>query len=477
MRIDPGAAPGAMLPEFVTRALFEPLNVPEVEFGLPFDTGRDDERLPIARALREAVPGRVSRRYGYKRDEHRAWIPLPAAGAQTIELDDTLVPGAVPAGRWRPHGHHGDGIKLSARTASIWSHRRQRCRQFAGNPPVGHPDRPLRAGTAKRGGRSRSVCVAAAIISAGFASHAAGNPVEVRRMTMGADCDTVFQRRSERRAVTYARDGRPAALGFSLDVDAMRVELAPLDLSKPAVRRYLSSPPWRWQAFFSSVAADPRLAAITNGFQRDWLALIYITAFSLAGLGGRPPGQVRADLASSSWRSDLQQILQVLYRDDSQSAGQGQAAAHRLVARLTELSHEPAVVAALDAAGQLLVAPDIADLTGDLAQRAYHDSLAAAILSAALRACPDAQDDDLTVDVIPSPAGSATVWLSETSIGGLGIIEYLIRYYTEDPRRFWSIVAGAQQPNEYEHTDMATYATAPACGARGAARIRGGRTG
>ena len=47
------------------------------------------------------------------------------------------------------------------------------------------------------------------------------------------------------------------------------------------------------------------------------------------------------------------------------------------------------------------------------------------------------------------------MWLSETSIGGLGIIEYLIRYYAEDPRRFWSLVADAQQPNDYEHTDIA----------------------
>ena len=129
----------------------------------------------------------------------------------------------------------------------------------------------------------------------------------------------------------------------------------------------------------------------------------------------------------------------------------------RLITRLTDLSHDPAAVAALDRAGQLLVATDIADRTADLARRAYHDTLAAAILAAALRACPDARDDDLIVDVISgtSAASPATVWLSETTIGGLGVIEYLIRYYAEDPRRFWTLVADAQQPNDYEHTDIA----------------------
>jgi hypothetical protein len=458
MRNDPGAAPGSVLPEFVTRALFDPLNIPEVEFDLPFDTGREDERLPVARALREAVPGRVSRRYGFRSDEHRAWIPLPDAGAQTIELDDNLVPGAVPMGRWYPHGHHGDGVEVvRPYRIKLGSPDRNVSDSSQGIPRWG--TQILLSGQAQPSEadvpdpspwRQR-------IISVGFASHAAGNPIEVRRMTMGADCDVVLQRRSERRGVSYTRDGKPAALGFSLDVDAMRVEIAPLDLSKAPVRAYLSSPPWRWQAFFRTVAADPHLAVVTNTFQRDWLALIYITAFTLAGLGGRPAVQVRADLAGGSWRRDLQQILRVLYRDDSPAAGQGQPTADRLIARLTDLSHDPTVVAALDAAGRLLSAPDIADRTADLARRAYHESLAAAILSAALRACPDAQDDDLIVDVVwaVGPGGPATIWLSETSIGGLGIVEHLIRYYAEDPRRFWALVTGAQQPNEYEYTDVA----------------------
>jgi ATP-dependent helicase Lhr and Lhr-like helicase len=458
IRNDPGATSGAMLPEFVTRALFDPLNVPELEFDLPFDTGEEVERLPISRALREAVPGRVSRRYGYKRDEHRAWIPLPDVSHQTIELDDRLILGARLAGRWHPYGHNEDGIDVL---------RPYRIRLEAPPPDVsdssqGSPrwgtqivvpeERPLSDADVPDPSPWRS-----RIISVGFASHAAGNPIEVRRMTTGADCDTVFKQRSERRTVRYTLDGRPAALGFDLDVDAMRVEIEPLDMSSPSVRRYLSSPPWRWQAFFRTVTADPNLSEVANTFQRDWLALIYITAFSLAGLSGRSPSDVRAVLADGSWRADLQEVLRVLYRDGAQAPGQGSGSADRLVARLTDLSNNSAVVAALDRAGQLLVAPDIADRTADLAGRAYHDTLAAAILAVALRACPDAQDDDLIVDVIPKgdSADRETIWLSETSIGGLGIIEHLIRYYVEDPRRFWTLVAGAQQPNEYEHTDRA----------------------
>jgi hypothetical protein len=458
MRSDPGAVPGALLPEFVTRALFEPLNVPEVEFILPFDTGQDDHRLPISRALREAVPGRVSRRYGYQRDEHRAWIPLPDDSQQAIELNDTLVPGAQSVGRWHPHGHHGDGvetvrpyrIKLDSPLDEVSSSSQGTPRWgtqilVPDNAPPSDADVPGTSPWRQR------------VISVGFASHVAGNPIEVRRLTTGADCDVVINRRSERRSVAYTLGGKAAALGFSLDVDAMRVEVKPLELSNHAVRKYLSSPPWRWQAFFRTVASDPDLAKVANTFQRDWLALIYITAFSLAGFAGQSPAQIQTALANGSWRNDLQQILKVLYRDDSPSPSGGAGVADRLVARLTDLSNDPTVVAALDRAGQLLIASDIADRTADLARRAYQDTFAAAILAAALRACPDARDDDLIVDVLPDTRADkpVTIWLSETTIGGLGIIEYLYGHYTEDRRRFWTLVASAQRPNEYEHTDIA----------------------
>ena len=98
---DPGARPGDLLPEFITRALFDALNVPEVWFDLPFSTDQD-ESLPIERALREAVPGRVSRRYGYQHQSHRTWLPLPpeeAGGVLDLSRSPSGTPGREPGPR------------------------------------------------------------------------------------------------------------------------------------------------------------------------------------------------------------------------------------------------------------------------------------------------------------------------------------------------------------------------------------------
>lgn len=453
LRNDPGSAPGALLPEFVTRSLFDPLNVPEVEFDLPFETGNDDERLPVAKALREAVPGRVSRRYGYRRDEHRTWIPVPEDGG-ALELAEALIPEAHPEGRWHPFGHAPDGlVVLRPYRMSLSEPPREITDRSQGSPrwgtqivvPDGNPpneaDVPDPSAWRER------------VRGIGFCTHAAGNPIEVRRMTFGAECDLSYRRSSERRTVRYTYQGEPAALGFRLAVDAVRIELAPLDLAAPFVQGYLASPQWRSQAFFRAVAEDPALAKVANTFQRGWLALVYITAFSLAGLDGtRTPEQVRADLADGSWRDNLVKILGVLYRDDEPSGSQPTS---RIVSDLVALSRDPNVAAALDRAGRLLTAGDVAARTGELARRAYRDTFAAAVLAATLRACPNAQEGDLIIDVVPGTAADSpdTVWLAETSIGGLGVVEHLVHFYTTDPRRFWSLVTGALQPNENEYTD------------------------
>ncbi|OOC50881.1 MULTISPECIES: protein DpdJ [Nocardiopsis] len=460
LRNDPGANSKAVLPEFVTRTLFAPLNVPEVQFDLPFDSGSEPETMPVAKALREAVPGRVSRRYGYQRDEHRTWLPVPEGDNDILELKD-VVPEAAGQGRWCPHNVDPDAVpenmevfrpfRIALQAPPTEINDRSQGRPLWGteitsdNPPS-EADVPDPSPWRNR------------IHSLSFATHAAGNPIEVRRMTYGADCEISRQGQHgpERRTIRYSYNHAPAALGFSLGVDGMSVRVAPLDLSDASVRSYLASSQWRSKAFFRAVAEDIELSEATNTFQRGWLALIYITAFSLEGLDGtRTPEQTRAFLADGSWRSRLAEILKVLYREDAPVSPQGSAATDRLIETLTDLSRAPAVAAALDRAGQLLVADDVAERTANLARRAYRDTLASAVLDAVLRACPDAQDNDVIVDVVEGgrPDNPDTIWISETSVGGLGIMESLVRFYSEDPRRFWSLVEAALQPNEYEYVD------------------------
>src|SRR6202042_3709844 len=174
---DPGASPGTLLPEFMTTALFDPLNLPEVWLELPLAS--EPEALPIERALREAVPGRVSRRYGHRRDDHRTWLPLPPPGAGG-SADVAAFAAYTREGTWQPAGQDPvqvvrpntlcladppDEISEQAQGVPLWGS--QILTPAAGIYQADIPDPSAWHGR---------------ITSAGFATHAAGNPAEVRRM-------------------------------------------------------------------------------------------------------------------------------------------------------------------------------------------------------------------------------------------------------------------------------------------------------
>ncbi|MGS2616365.1 protein DpdJ [Micromonospora sp. LZ34] len=443
---EPGARLGSLLPEFVTRTLFDPLNVPEVYFRLPFNAG--DESMPIERALREAVPGRVSRRYGYRSAHDRTWLPLPdpqAAGALEIssfaaQYDDEgwWEPSGKPRVRVvRPHlitlAKPPPEVLDQSQGIPVWAS------QFV-------PDH-LYEGAVPRPSSWQD-----RVQSVEFATAAGGNPVQVRRMTTGAACTTVSgtgRTTTVTSSVEYRHRGEPAALGFSLDVDAIRFTLAPLDRGNKAVAAHLRSPQWRSIAFKSALAADPALDDDANGFQRGWLALVYTTAYALrrANNSDNDAQQDHRALAGGRWADHIDRILNAIYRSD------GSTTPSRLVDDLNALAGRPAVIDAVDRHSHLLWGDDVAALTADLAQRAYRETIAAAILNAAQRACPDAQDGDLIVDVLPpeTAEGTTTIWLSETAIGGLGVITQLVPYYQQDPRRFWALVDSALAPSDYEY--------------------------
>ncbi|MGP3977851.1 protein DpdJ [Streptomyces sp. 8N114] len=452
---DAGAGSSAFLPEFITRSLFDPLNLPEVDFTLPFATG-SEERLPVGRALAEAVPGRVSRRYGYQSDRHRTWLAVPA-GATNVMIDlKDIVERDFPQGRWdsgrvevgRVLVTRPQVIRLAAPPDDVASHSQGRplwASEFVPNWSGGPTEAAVPDLTAWQG----------QIMEVGFATHAAGNPIEVRRMTYGAECDiargTPVSR--EQVSVRYTLDGEAAAMGFASSVDALQVQVAALDVTAPRVVEHLRSRQWRTKAFTRSVAEDSRIAAHANVFQRGWLALVYLAAFAVRGLQNDSPETIHAALADGAWSQDVPQVIQMLYRQDPVTGSTQAGAAERVTADLVALSQQNDVVKALDEAGTLLFSADVESATADLARRAYRDTLAAAILEAVLRSCPDAQDGDLTIDVAAGTGSSDTIWISETSEGGLGIVEALAYRYGEDPARFWSLVAAALRPNAYEYTD------------------------
>lgn len=439
---DAGARPRSLLPEFLTRTLFEGLNVPEVSFNVDFLD--DDPARRIEIALREAVPGKVSLRYGYSQADQRTWLPLPTPEHEPLDIS-VFLDEYAEEGEWTPHGgspinvFRPLAIRLHQPPEEIADQSQGVARwksQFVAAEPLTDTDVP------------RSSPWHSRIPSMAFGTGAIGNPVEVRRFTDSADCTikTKYGTTPDRDLlVRYARSGESVALGFSLSVDGVRFALTPLDASASAVTNYLRSPQWRGFAFNAALQEDPKLEGCANAFQRRWLTLVYTTAFALRRLEnpGCTSQQVHDALSRGAWAASIDRVLNAIYRDDTSNSPS------RLISTLSALARDADVVEAIDRNARLLWSDDVVSASIELAQKAYRDTIAAAIRDAVQRACPDAQDTDLIIDVVdPIGAGNAAIWLTETALGGLGILTKFVGFYATDPRRFWHLVDGALDDDE-----------------------------
>lgn len=448
---DPGAEPSSLLPEFVTRSLFSPLDLPEVTLRIPFTV--EPERLPILQALREAVPGRVSRRFGHRSDDHRTWIPMPDDNATLIDIDTFVLQSETLGSRTdaitgskvnvvRPYE-----IALSLPDIDVAD--RSQATPLWSTDIVPHRLTPLTPVDIPSGS-----LWAKRIGSVDFALHGMGNPVDVHRYSVGAQVEYVKEGgETFRQFVRYTRKNDAVALGFTLAVDGIRFRVAALDLDDERVLQHLRSPRWRTFAFVQEFTNDTEIAEVVNPFQARWLSQVYLTAFALTAIGDSADrATTLSKLSDGGWVVHLPEIFRVLYRHDTDEEWTDE----RLIAVLTELSENPQVRSAIDRAAKVLVVDDIAVRTAELARRTYLDSLSGALLSTCLRVCPDAGDTDLIADVVyTADSNTADVWITETSVGSAAFVECIMHFYTSDPRRFWSLTGSSLGPTEFEYVDAA----------------------
>jgi hypothetical protein len=89
----------------------------------------------------------------------------------------------------------------------------------------------------------------------------------------------------------------------------------------------------------------------------------------------------------------------------------------------------------------------------------YQSTLGAAILKTITDLCPSINSDDLSLDLIPKLSNSEVqnkaldIWITEKTPGGSGLIEEFLIKYSEDPRRFFSMVRASLEIGEFELID------------------------
>lgn len=451
---------GNPLPDFFPPNLFSDLALPESYVLVP--PQRRDSTEPemlamgMTQMLREFAPGRVSRRFATHDLNHRHWIPVPTDVRDAVidiptvltmfhhdsdvlvDIDNTPTMLKLVRPDQLKLELAPEEVKDSSNALLTWS------MQFtvtgAGleiriptTDPIGHFVKDAR-----------------------FYLHAQNSHVEVRRAAIESEATVMMKGGDEQRVRTcFHLDGQRVGLGATHDVDGMSVRLGlPATIDVPEEIGPGIKSAW----FRHVVTTDPQLLEQVNTFQLAWLFETVEAMLLTTAVDEQCTLEVAYAKVRTGFASKLHETLRAMFRSpDVESDIESDGTMTKLGKRLTELLHDPAIVARLDYLVAQTWKPDTGPYQAWLHNRVLC-TFGQAMLWAAREICPEHDPDGLFVDIEPGldafgKPRTDEVWLTETSIGGGGFVEALATRVRPDPRRFLRLIARALQPGTNELVD------------------------
>jgi hypothetical protein len=458
------STPRAPLPEFIPRALFSDLNVPEVQIILNNAFRQREEWMPVAQSLREFAPGRVSHRFSVQHQNQRNWVPIPN-GDNTVWLDDFCKPEyAIEVGRFEVPGNAAkepltvirplqintveppEELLSASNAFPVW------CTTLRASPEGLRLSLP-------RGSRWQGL-----VDDLRVHTHSLSEPVEVIRFTPEVNVSLKMKDGggSERVVHFKRRLGQgghePVALGFTADVDALVIDpKLPGSLVEPCYANPQLLRALRPALFRQRLQDDSRLDGIANRFQRDWLTDACFSALAIEAL----KEGVTLEKAWALLRADgtpLTRVLDTLFMalpatEDGSEEATGEVERGRRHQELLELLGDQTVTTALGEAATVLWAVPDASWEPWLRRR-VRSTLGTAFLEAIHILCSQIDAGDLLLDLDAVGAGTGDrIWLTEAALGGAAVIEDFLLRYGDDPRRFFGLLDSVLAPSDFEEID------------------------
>ena len=427
------------VPDFLPKSLFADLISAEVTIVRPArqwnaEDGEIFESLPVARVLREFLPGNVTRHFGSK-DSVRHWVPIPATlpvAEQRYAVDVSSTYAAVSVG-FIEHAELGRVPMLTPTRVAI--------------EPVGADfldstttipewEVELEAVGAGRPLELPPRLTQSLVRSASSHLHNDGNAVRIRRYVLEGRGRTRSSngRGAAFHAVSFTADGAPVALGFEYETDGVCFSLvsAPIGALTANERR---------DAAKDLLRDDEGLPDAVSSFDRERLATLLDATITRASLVENLTHDVILALTEDELLAKVETVTEL-----GLSTSGGEVAVEEGPDESYGFLGEDGVGAALKRATRVLLG-DSPDWSQQWRQRRLASTFGASLIEAVLRLSPDVDADDLSVDV--SFTGDS-VWIAELSSGGNGHIELLVEAIAKSGLAFAQIVRSQTEPGEIE---------------------------
>ena len=467
---------GNPLPDFAPPNLFTDLNLPEVRVILRQSAGAAEKPYsePVLRAMQILAPGKVTRRFATERGIVCHWIPPRdlTPGQQFLELEAICS----------EFQDLGDFASLEDGQVVL-----RRCIRPIEMKPEIVPPRVGSTSNASLDWRSQIFAVgqglpmdvhqssiwAAWLPEIRCYLHNQHSHALVRRFAIGSNVDLKGQGIAGNIRLDFCEsDRRPAAMGFSQTVDAIRFRvrlpvdfrLDPDDPNREKIRAYRAA--YFRHCVLSSIALAPDL----NRFIRERLCDVYLAALLAHALQNDCPLATSNDNIQNTpqGRTQLGNVLDVIFQTldadvDAEDEEENEKQLGRMHMRLLALLADDAVVRVLGAeANALWGEPEAGWHTW--ARERLLSTIGRALLEASSRLCPQFDGKDLLLDLDCGPEaaggslaseGEVYIWISEATMGGAGAVEELFRQYTLNPKRFFDLALAALDPSDFEEVDAA----------------------
>jgi hypothetical protein len=465
---------GNPLPEFAPQALFKDLNLPEVDVVVPQqgDDEPESHAMPVAQAMREYAPGRVSRRFGVRSDADTHWIRPPSLDAgdreqqlSISEFCDGYSIGTVDV-------EQADGavaevpcirpvqLKTEQVPDAVWD---------SANAFLDWRSQIAPFSTGNVEDVSTAINWHELIPDIAFYRHDTHNPVEVRRFAVASEAEVGFhdERDALNARIEFAGgDGAPVAIGFTQEVDgiAFRVNV-PDDLeTDPDAMRPEKRHALRTAYYEHRLQTTEALEGVANRFQRDWLYQLSLAAVSSRAAREQmslqdASEQIRRQGTGEAMVSVLDRIFQSLPAEAEEAEGEDRT--ERIREELEGLCHQPLVEQVVNDELAVLWGYPGTDWENWMHSR-FLASLGRALLEACNLSCPEFDGSELLLDLdagprpagaVDTPEGREEIWITEETMGGTGVVEEIARRYRQDPRHFFQLVESALSESDFELVD------------------------
>ena len=438
------------LPDFIPRALYDDLLLPEVRIEAP--AGYNDAAntsMPVVQALQELAPGRVSLRWAVQ-NILGLWTPVSFTEKGTVEVSNNFVTDHEVIGRVSA-GDADETIPLIRPVAmspmkadvSISANSTATLQWELDVERVGSPIELAMPGT---GGLSALLPASRAYL------HVGSGPMRIRRYSRGVETNLMKQRQRIRGSHRFELKGEPVAVGFEALVDAVSFDVVVpeiasslLDSDQCRLRQL------RRDLFRDRCAAEWSSIGIDD-FLGDRIVEVLVAAVSMATLAGeKVESVVGRDL--TWWRQQVEDVVDGVLLLDEEASEEAP-----LKASLLEIFGSAPLLGVIDRAlPALFLAPD--DSWQPWLQSRFLNTVGAALQQAAQNLCHDFDFDNEVIVDLRRCSGGAEVLLSDVTIGGGGPIESLVRRISEDPRRFERLLLSALEPTDLEEVDRSLLLT------------------